>query len=110
MFVKPKQKPNNEPLPIVRLSSPACTKPNVTCSFSSRPQIKITTIDKYWTEMSTWEKVEAGPFLCIINPDEFDKSQGKFVEYMILYKNYSEYETFKKNAIESGAWERLSHS
>ena len=54
--------------------------------------------------MTPNERVEAGPFLCFINPDEFDKEQGKFVEFMILYKNYEEYEELKKFAIETGRW------
>ena len=59
--------------------------------------------------MSGSEKVEAGPFLCIVNPDEFDEHQGKFVEYMILYNDYEEYVKLKKFAIESGRWAELVH-
>ena len=47
------------------------------------------------------EKVEAGPFLCFVNPDKYDNEQGKFVEFMILYNDYDEYVKLKKFAIEN---------
>ncbi len=104
LFVKPKQKPNKELLPIVRTSSPACTKPHVGSRFSS---CRSKSTDKHWSEMSGNEKIEAGPFLCFVNPDEFDKKQGKFVEFMILYNDYDEYIKLKEFAIESGRWAEL---
>lgn len=87
---------------------PAYCKTHVTSRFSS-PNIKeqFKCIEKHWSEMSGNEKVEAGPFLCFVNPDEYDKRQGKFVEYMILYNDYDEYLELKEFAISSGRWAQI---
>ena len=89
------------------LSSPAIANTFVGSRIVSCPPKRLTCIDKHWSEMTSNEKVEAGPFLCFINPDEYDKRQGKFVEYMILYNDYEEYVELKKFAIETGRFSEL---
>jgi hypothetical protein len=85
------------------VSPPAAAKLHVGSHISSCQ--RVTCIDKHWSEMSGNEKIEAGPFLCFVKPDEFDKRFGKFVEFMILYDDYDEYVDLKKFAIESGRLE-----
>ena len=57
--------------------------------------------------MSTWEKVEAGPFVCIVNPDEYDKRWGKYLEYFTLFKNQEEYDLQKNTIIQTGRWDEF---
>lgn len=84
------------------------SKPNVTSRFvSSGIPKRLTSTDKHWSEMSGWEKIQAGPFLCIVNPDEYDKRFGKYLEYFILYANEEEYFNVKEFAISSGRWAEL---
>ena len=52
--------------------------------------------------MSGWEKIEADPFLCFVNPDEYDKRFGKYLGYYILCDNEEEYFELKMFAISSG--------
>lgn len=89
------------------MSPPAIANTFVGSRISSCPPKRITCIDKHWSEMSGIEKIEAGPFLCFVKPDEFDKRFGKFVEFMILYDDYDEYIEIKNFAIASGRWAEL---
>jgi hypothetical protein len=90
--------------------SPAIAKPNVTSRFvSSNITERLKSTDKHWSEMSSWEKIQAGPFLCIINPDEYDERWGKYIEYMIFYDDYEEYIKLKKFVIDSGRWAEFVH-
>ncbi len=82
--------------------SPFFAKPHVGSRISSCPPKRLSCIDKHWSEMSGWEKIEAGPFLCIVNADEYDKRFGKYLEYFILYDNEEEYFEVKGFAISSG--------
>lgn len=81
------------------------SKPNVTSRFvSSDVKERLKSTDKHWSEMSAWEKVEAGPFLCILHPDEYDKRWGKHLEYFTIFKNEEEYYEQKNSVIASGRW------
>jgi hypothetical protein len=80
-------------------------KTNVSSCISWCPPKRLSCTDKHWLEMTVRERIQAGPFLCIIKPDAFDNRFGKFVEFMILYEQYEEYVNLKKFAIESGRLE-----
>ena len=71
---------------------------------SSYPPKRLSCIDKHWSEMSTWEKVQAGPFLCKINPDCYDKRWMKHLEYFTIFKNEEEYFEQKNYVIATGRW------
>jgi hypothetical protein len=85
-------------------SSNICTKPHVGSRISSCPSKPLSCIEKHWSEMSTWEKVQAGPFVCIVNPDEYDNRWGKYLEYFVLFKSEEEYYEQKNYVIETGRW------
>lgn len=88
-------------------SSPAIANTYVGSRISSCQTKRLICIDKHWLEMSANERVEAGPFICFVNPDEYDKRWGIWVEYMILYDNVDEYFKLKNFIISSGRWEEF---
>lgn len=81
------------------------SKPNVTSRFvSSDIPKRLRSTDKHWSEMTGWEKVQAGPFLCIVKPDEYDNRWGKYLEFMWFYENEDDYLKDKNYVIQSGRW------
>ena len=71
---------------------------------SSCPPKLLTCLDKHWSKMSIWEKVKAGPFLCIVNPDEYDKRWGIYLEYFTMFNSQEEYDWQKNYVIETNRW------
>ncbi len=57
--------------------------------------------------MSIWEKVQEGPFICIVNLDEYDKRWGIYLEYFTIFKSQEEYDWQKKYVIDSGRWDEF---
>lgn len=95
-------KADSEKQSMAPTSRPTIGNTSVGSRISSCPPKRLTCIDKHWSEMSGNERLEAGPFLCFVKPDEYDKRWGIWVEFMITYNDVDEYYKLKKFVIEQG--------
>jgi hypothetical protein len=103
-------KPNRKPKAETQDSSARhIANANVGSRISSCPTKQNLSIQKHWSEMSIWEKIEAGPFVCILNPDEYDKRWGIHLEYFVLFKCQEDYDWQKNYVKTSGRWDEFCH-
>ena len=106
-FLSAGAKAESDTKPIAPTSSPTIGNTPVGSRIFSCPPKRLGCIDKHWSEMSGREKVEAGPFICFVKPDEYDKCWGVWLEYMILYNDVEEYYKLKNFVIEQGRLEEF---